>query len=441
MTPTSTPRASPQPPANTRQSLQSLLTSARPDLAPYEILRKHFHSHPELSLQESSTADTVASHLRALGVYEIHEGIGGHGVAAVLRNGGGKTVLLRADMDALPVEEKTGLPFASTVTMKDTDGVVKPVMHACGHDVHVTCLLAAAEALAELAKKSDDTWKGTLVLVFQPNEERGGGAKAMVDDGLYDKVPIPDVVLGQHVLPFKAGRLGSRVGIMLAASDSFKVTLSGRGGHASMPNRTIDPVVMAASVVMRLQTIVSREVDPSGMVVITVGSLQAGQTENVISDRAELRLNVRTIDRDTREKVLSSIRRIIKAECEASGASEPPLIESTSSFPATVNDQETTETLHSSFRDFFDEYNDDQPRMNGSEDFSYLGTAIGKPCSFWFIGGIDPDLWDEVEKKGRIAEEIPVNHSPFFAPVMQPTLRIGVDALCLAAMTFLRVSG
>lgn len=354
----------------------------------------------------------------------------------MLRNGTGKTVLLRADMDALPVEEKTGLTFASTVTMKDTDGVVKPVMHACGHDIHVTCLLAAAEMLA----KKSDTWKGTLVLVFQPNEERGGGAKAMVDDGLYDKVPIPDVVMGQHVLPFKAGRLGSRVGIMLAASDSFKVTLYGRGGHGSMPNRTIDPVVMAASVVMKLQTIVSREADPSGMIVVTVGSLQAGQTENVISDRAELRLNVRTIDKDARAKVLSSIRRIIKAECEASGASEPPLIESTSSFPVTVNDKETTETLHSSFRDFFDEYNDDQPRMNGSEDFSYLGTAIGKPCSFWFIGGIDPDLWDEVEKKGRIAEEIPVNHSSFFAPVMQPTLRIGVDALCLAAMTFLQVS-
>ena len=426
----------PQLTTEARQSLHSLIASACPDLAPYEKLREHFHSHPELSLQESSTAATVASHLRALGGYEIHEGIGGHGLAAVLRNGTGKTVLLRADMDALPVEEKTGLPFASTVTMKDSDGIVKPVMHACGHDIHVTCLLAAAEMLA----KKTDTWKGTLVLVFQPNEERGGGAKAMVDGGLYNTVPTPDVVMGQHVLPFKAGRLGSRVGIMLAASDSFKVTLYGRGGHASMPDRTIDPVVMAASVVMKLQTIVSREVQPSTMAVVSVGSLQAGQTENIISDRAELRLNVRTIDKDTREKVLSSIRRIIKAECEASGASEPPLIESTSSFPMTVNDKEITETLHSSFRDFFDEYDDDQPRMNGSEDFSYLGTAIGKPCSFWFIGGIDPDLWDEVEKKGRIAEDIPVNHSPFFAPVMQPTLRIGVDALCLAAMTFLGVS-
>ena len=339
-------------------------------------------------------------------------------------------------MDALPVKEQTGLDFASQVTMKDNDGLTKPVMHACGHDIHVTCLLAAAEQMA----KTTDLWSGTLVLVFQPNEERANGAQAMVDDGLYDKVPIPDYVLGQHVFPYRSGSIGNRVGIMLAASDSFKITLYGRGGHASMPNRTIDPTVMAAAVVLRLQTIVSREIDPSEEVaVVTVGSLQAGSTENVIADTAELKINVRTISKNTREKVLAAIRRIVKAECEASGAPKSPLIEPTSSFPATVNDDKVTEAIANTFQTAFGtNFNNDLPRVNGSEDFSILGTAIGKPCSFWMFGGTDPDQWDEAMRKGTLTEDIPVNHSPFFAPVMQPTLKVGITALVLGAMTFLR---
>ncbi|MCJ1235970.1 hypothetical protein MMC14_003946 [Varicellaria rhodocarpa] len=424
------------PAAMPYQSLDTLIKPYRPNLGRYEKLREHLHSHPELSLQETSTAATVASCLHSLHVYEIYEHIGSHGVAAVLRNGGDKTVLLRADMDALPVEEKTGLPFASKVTMRDADGVVKPVMHACGHDIHVTCLLAAAEWLAKMPR---DMWRGTVVLVFQPNEERSDGARAMVEDGLYDKVPKPDVVLGQHVMSHRAGVIGSRPGIMLAASDSFKVTLYGRGGHASMPDKTCDPVVMAAAVVMRLQTIVSREVDPSDMAVVTVGSLQAGHTENIIADRAELRINVRTISRETREKVLAAIRRIVKAECEASGAPDPPLIESTSSFPLTMNDESVTKKLAAAFGNAFKDFDDDLPRVNGSEDFSYLGTSIGRPCSFWLIGGTDPKTFDDAKEKGRLSEDIPVNHSPFFAPVMQPTIGIGMDALTLAAMTFLDV--
>ena len=418
----------------THTSLKDLIDRARPPQKPYEELRAYLHSHPELSEQESNTAATIASRLRDLHAYEIHEHIGGHGLAAVLKNGQGKTVLLRADFDALPVLEQTGLPYASKATMKDYDGIIKPVMHACGHDIHVTCLLAAAEMLVKMR----DAWKGTLLLVFQPAEERGSGAKSMVDEGLYEKVPVPDIVFGQHVMANRAGVIGCRVGTMMAASDSRKITMYGRGGHASMPNRTIDPVVMAASTVMRLQTVVSRETDPSDMAVVTVGSMQAGQTENVIASNAELLVNVRTIDLETRRKVLASIERIVKAESDASGAESPPSIVTTSSFPATVNDDAITAKLQHSFGLFFgSDFDSDMPRTNGSEDFSYLGTSIGKPCCFWLIGGTDPEKWDDAEKKGRLTEDIPVNHSPFFAPVMQPTLRVGMDAMALAAMTFL----
>ena len=418
----------------TQQSLLKVMEISDIDLIPYEALYKHFHSHPELSLQERETAATATSHLRKLNAgFEIHTDIGGHGLAGVLRNGEGKTIMLRADMDALPVEEKTNLPYASQVTMHDSDGVLKPVMHACGHDMHVTCLLAAAEQLSRIKF----AWSGTLIVLFQPNEERGSGAQAMVDDGLYDKIPVPDIVLGQHVMADRAGHVGSKQGTIMAAADSFKITLYGRGGHGSMPHRTVDPVVLAANVVVRLQTIVSREVDPSDMAVVTVGSLQAGQTENIITDKAELKVNVRTINTTTREKVLASIKRIIKAECEASGSPSPPLIESTSSFPLTVNSADITTQLATSFATVFPAFDADTPRVNGSEDFSILGTAVDRPTSFWFFGGVDHETWDKKEKEGRLMEDIPVNHSPFFAPVVQPTLRTGVRALCVGAMTFL----
>lgn len=413
--------------------LIELVKANRPPLGPYEDLYKHFHSHPELSLQEKETAATIAKHLRSIGGFEIHEHIGGHGLVGILKNGSGKTILLRADTDALPVEEKTGLPYASTVTMKDNDGVVKPVMHACGHDMHITCLLAAAELLHE-ARRS---WKGTLIVLFQPAEERGAGAKAMVADGLYDKIPVPDVALGAHLMPYRAGTVGTKVGLMASAADSFKVTLYGRGGHASQPHRTIDPVVMAAQIVVRLQTIVSREVGPDDTAVVTVGSVQAGMTENIIADRAEIKVNVRTVDRQTRERVLASVRRIVKAECEASGAVKEPTFEPTSQFPFTVNDEEATTPLEEVFAQAFDPYDRDIARLHGSEDFSILATSQNRPASFWVYGGVDPEKWDAAEKEGRLQEDIPINHSPFFAPVIQPTLRTGVDSYALAALSFL----
>ena len=420
------------------QSLVDLL-SDKPDLIRYEALYKHFHSHPELSLQERETASTIASHLESLKAgYELHTSIGGHGLVGVQRNGSGPTVLLRADMDALPVLELTGLPYASRVTMKDiADGIEKPVMHACGHDMHITCLLVAAEHLAGIKH----AWSGTLIVLFQPNEERGAGAQAMVDDGLYNKIPIPDYCLGQHVLPMRAGHVGNRKGVIMGAADSFKITVWGRGGHGSMPHRSIDPVVLAANVILRLQSIVSREVDPSDMAVVTVGSVQAGSTENVIADNAVLKVNIRTASPQARERVLAAMRRIVKAECEASNSPKEPLIEPTTQFPLTANSDYMSSCLASSFAEFFKEdFDPEQPPINGSEDVSILASSIGKPYNFWFIGGIEHELWDRAEKAGRLFEDVAANHSAYFGPAVQPTLRVGYEALCVAALTFLRKS-
>ncbi|KAL2847524.1 metal-dependent amidase/aminoacylase/carboxypeptidase [Aspergillus pseudoustus] len=411
-------------------SPSSIIASASLDLTPYEALYKHFHTNPELSLQEKATSEKCAAQLAALGPDELHTHIGGYGLAGVFRNGPGKTILLRADMDALPVKELTGLPYASSATMRDADGAEKPVMHACGHDMHMTCLLAAAEILV----KTRDAWSGTLIILFQPNEERGAGAQAMVDDGLYDKIPIPDYVLGQHVMRLRAGAIGSRSGTIMAACDSMKVTVFGRGGHGSLPHFTVDPALLAAHIVVRLQGIVSREVDPSDLAVVTVGSLQAGQAENIIADRAEIGLDFRTVKLETREKVITAIKRIVEAECAASGSPKPPVFTPTRRFPPTNNDAGVAAVLAGSFADHFgDAFDPDTARTNVSEDFPTLATAINVPSCFWFLGGIDPVLWD----KGQ-TEEIPGNHSALFAPVIQPTLKAGVDALCVAALTFLK---
>lgn len=416
-------------------TLSETIASASVGLTPYEELYKYFHAHPELSKLEKETSKACAEHLAKLDAYEIHTNIGGYGLAGVLKNGPGKTILLRADMDALPVKELTGLPYASTITMADTAGIQQPVMHACGHDMHITCLLAAAEILVKIK----DTWSGTLIVVFQPDEERGAGARAMVDDGLYNKIPVPDYAFGQHVMRLRAGTVGSRSGPIMAAADSLKITLYGRGGHGSMPNMTVDPVVLAAHVVIRLQDIVSREIEPSDMGVVTVGSLQAGQTENIIADKAELGVDFRSVKPETREKIISSIRRIVEAECMASGSPKPPLFTPTRRFPPTVNDEKLATQLAEEFEGHFGHsFDGNVPATNASEDFSILGTSQGRPCAFWFVGGTDPELWDAAERKGTLLEDVPNNHSALFAPVVQPTLRTGVDALCLAALTFLR---
>lgn len=268
--------------------------------------------------------------------------------------------------------------------MVDDDGVEKPVMHACGHDVHVTTLLAAAETLF----KSREKWSGTLLCLFQPSEEKGSGAMDMIKDDVYGKIRhTPDIVLGAHVSPYPAGFVGVRPGPITSNVNGFKVTVYGVGGHASQPDATVDPVVLASHIVVRLQTIVSREVSPAELVVLTVGSIESGEAENIISDRAIIRINIRTFKKDVRDRVLASVKRIVDAECMASGTPKPALIETTSDLPLTPNDIDVTAKLSASFKEAFGPaFNDNVDRIAGSEDFSILATEIDRPCCFWIYG-------------------------------------------------------
>jgi amidohydrolase len=397
---------------------------------------RDLHTHPELSFQEKRTAGIVAERLTALG-YRVTAGVGGTGVVGVLDNGPGPTVLLRADMDALPVAEATGLAYASTARGTDPSGKDVPVMHACGHDVHVACLLGAASEL--IASRGE--FSGRLMLVFQPAEEIGAGAKAMVDDGLYERFGRPDVVLGQHVAPLAAGLIGLRAGLAFAASDSLTIILHGRGAHGSRPETSVDPVVMAAATVMRLQTIVSRETAGTETAVVTVGSMHAGTKDNVIPDEAELRINVRTFDLRVRERTLAAITRIARAEAEASGAPRAAEVRHTDYFPALVNDQHAVERTTDAFVSWLGTGHVIDPGVvTGSEDVGYLATAADAPCVFWLLGGADPAPFATATTEEQLLEvvrSIHSNHSPYYAPVIEPTLRIGVGALVAAARAWL----
>jgi hippurate hydrolase len=392
-------------------------------------LYRDLHQHPELGFAETRTAGVAARELRAAG-FEVTDGVGRTGVVGVLRNGDGPTVLLRADMDALPVEEKTGLPYASTVVVDDT-----PVAHACGHDVHVTCLVGAARALS--ADRS--SWSGTVLAVCQPAEEVGGGAVAMVEDGLFERFGRPDVVLGQHVAPIPAGVLGLRSGPTFAAADSLRITLHGRGGHGSRPEAAVDPVVMAASLVLRLQTIVSRETAATDMVVVTVGAIHAGTVANIIPDEAELRVNIRTYDPDVRDRTLAAVTRLAEAEAAAAGAPTPPDIVVENGFPPVVNDPDAVERTRAALTSAVPFVVDPGP-VTASEDVGVLATAAGAPLVYWFLGGADPAAFagatsiDEI--RARVAAQ-PANHSPLFAPVITPTLDLGTAALAAAARAWL----
>ena len=306
--------------------------------------------------------------------------------------------------------------------------------HANFWVVHMTCLLAATEVLV----KVKESWSGTLIILFQPAEERGTGAKAMVDDGLYSKIPVPDYVLGQHLMPLRAGSVGSKAGTIMAAADSFIVKLFGSGGHGSMPHRTIDPLMMAANLVVRLQNIISREIDPNDFAVLTIGKLHAGTAENIIADTAELGIDIRSAKKSTREKIIASVRRIVHAEFIASGAVKEPSIIQTRTFPETVNDSHMASRVATEFtKHFEDRFNVDIPRSNVSEDVSILANSQGKPCLFWFFGGVDGNLWDQKSKEGRLMEDIPSNHSAQFAPEIETTMQTGIDTLCLAALRLL----
>jgi amidohydrolase len=417
-------------PADSR--LDGVLAGLRGVRGWQEDFYRDLHSYPELSHQEHRTAGKVVERLRPAG-FDVRDGIGGTGVVAVLRNGDGPTVLMRADMDALPVRERTGLPYASTVTATDPAGNEVPVMHACGHDVHVTCLTAAAQLLAG----ARDAWTGTVVALFQPAEETGDGARGMVDDGLAKLIPTPNVALAQHVLPFPAGQVRTRPGPVLSAADSMRIILHGQGAHGSMPQAAVDPVVLASSIVLRLQTIVSRELAPGDPAVLTVGSVQAGTKSNVIPDSATLLLNMRTYDDATRAAILDAIQRIVAAECQASRCPREPEFERYESFPLTTNDDGVTARVAEAFAGFFGERAGELPRQSASEDFSDIPSALGIPYTYWGIGGIDPDTYRAAESAGRVNQDIPVNHSATFAPVVEPTLETGTQALVAAAMAWL----
>ncbi len=393
---------------------------------------RDLHAHPELSHQEHATASKVAERLRASGI-EVHAEVGGTGVVGIVRNGEGPTVLLRADMDALPIAEATGLDYASHATATDGDGNEVPVMHACGHDMHVACLLGVAHLLAT----ARDVWSGTLIALFQPAEETGDGARSMLDANLAKVIPTPDVALAQHVLPAPSGLVGTNAGPTLSASDSMRITLHGRGAHGSMPQASVDPVVLAAMIVVRLQTVVARETSPGERVVVTVGSIQAGTKSNVIPDHAVIELNVRTYSEQTRTSVLDAIRRIVDAECQASGCPKPADYELFDRFPLTDNDPDTTAKVAAAFASYFGERSRPLPMQTASEDFSDIPNAFGVPYCYWGIGGIDPDTYRKAELQGRVAQDIPVNHSPYFAPVIQPTLDTGIEAMVVAALASL----
>jgi amidohydrolase len=396
-----------------------------------EDFYRDLHAHPELSHQERRTAANVAARLREDGCV-VHEQVGGTGVVGMLRNGDGPTVLLRADMDGLPVREETGLAYASKDTAVEGDAVV-PVMHACGHDVHVTCLLGAVALLAQ----SREQWSGTLVAVFQPAEETADGAKGMLEQGLASMVGHVDVAMAQHVLPMAAGHVGTRVGPTLSAADSMRVTVYGRGAHGSMPQAAVDPVVLAAMIVIRLQTIVSREVTPGEAAVLTVGSIAAGSKSNVIPDHAVLQLNVRTYNEDTRSVILDAIERTVRAECQASGSPREPEFELFDRYPLTDNDAEVTSRVTSAFASFFGDRAAQLPAQSASEDFSDIPKAIEAPYTYWGIGGIDAEVYRTAMKADRVTQDIPVNHSSYFSPVIQPTLDTGTQALTVAALAWL----
>jgi amidohydrolase len=382
-------------------------------------------------MQENRTAGLAAKDLADNG-YDVTTGIGETGVVGLLRNGDDPTVMLRADMDALPVQEATGLDYASTVSQADPSGNTVPVAHACGQDMHVAWLMGASALFA----RTRDAWRGTLIVLFQPGEETAQGARAMIDDGLFTRFPKPDVVLGQHVMVGPSGTVAGTAGPITSAADSLQIRLFGRGAHGSMPQASIDPVVMAASVVLRLQTIVSREVAATESAVVTVGVLQAGTKENVIPDEALIKLNVRTFDEGVRKRVLAAIERIVNAEAQASGVPRPPEIISLDSYPLNVNDKAASDRIAEAFRAHFSA---DRVFHTGpapaSEDFGCFGTEWHAPSVFWFVGGTDPALYAKAKAEGRL-NELPVNHSPYFVPVLHPTLETGVEAMVAAALAW-----
>jgi hippurate hydrolase len=393
-----------------------------------EALYKDIHAHPELGFLETRTAARLAAEMRALG-FEVTEGVGRTGIVALYRNGPGRTVMVRTELDALPLLEKTGLAYASTFKQL-LRGVETPVMHACGHDIHMAAWVAAAKVLVDMK----DQWTGTLMFVGQPAEEGGGGAKAMVADGLFTRFPKPDYGFALHVGPGPYGYVGYKPGVINSTADSFSITFTGKGGHGSRPHTTIDPVMMAARFIVDVQSVVSREKDANRFGVITVGAVQAGNAGNVIPDTATVRGTIRSYDEPTRATLIQGVERTAKAVAMMSGAGEPD-IKMGGSAMAVINDDALAQRSGAVLKAAFG----DKARLlpepgSASEDYSEFVMA-GVPSFYFGIGGLDPrQVADAAAKK----IPVPGNHSPEFAPVPEPTIRTGVQAMTLVVLDALQ---
>jgi len=422
-----------------KSAIASQLEAAFDDI---QSLYRQLHQTPELPFQEHKTSARLADALESFG-YEVSRNVGGTGVVALLRNGKGPAVMLRGDMDALPIKEETGLDFASCEMATSETGSEVPLMHACGHDLHSSCIVGTAAVMAGLREQ----WVGTLMLICQPAEEIFGGAKAMLDDGLYTRFPRPDIILGQHNMPALAGTVGHRPGSAMAACTNLAVTIHGNGGHGSMPAQTVDPVVIAAHVVTRLQTVVAREVPPEETVVVTVGKLHAGTQANIIPHSAELEINIRSFDDALHSQVAESIERIVRAECDAGRAPKPPTLKVLNETIALNNDAIAVEHVRRAHAEHFGDANlYDMPRLNGSEDFPFFGNAKAAgfggediPYVYWFIGSTPAERWantpgTNVSQKMRHLE---MPHSPYYFPGNDVTLRTGIEAMVVGAMAYL----
>jgi len=403
--------------------------SIYPDI---EALYIDLHQHPELAFQEVQTAAKLAARVRALG-FDVVTDVGKTGIVAVMKNGPGPTVMLRTELDALPVAEKTGLPFASTVVAKNAAGETIPVMHACGHDLH----MAAWAGTARLMAGHRDRWRGTLVLVGQPAEEGGAGAKAMLSNGLFTRFPRPEFALSLHdddTMP--AGTIGYRPGLFRAMSDNVSIVVHGRGGHAAMPHNTVDPVILASRIVIALQTIVSRENNPIDPVVITVGSIHGGTQGNIIPDEVRLQLSVRTFTADVRSRTLAALRRVVRAEADAAAAPrEPQVIVTPSSEAPVINDSQLTLRLANRLKEVLGEANvvEMPPKMT-AEDFAEYGRA-GVRSTLLHIGAVDPVRLKVARQTGI---PVPAPHSPEWAPDRETTLKAAVRAEVTALAELLR---
>jgi hippurate hydrolase len=398
-------------------------------------LYRHFHANPELSGAEENTARRFAAELEAAG-FQVTRGVGGHGVVGVLENGEGPTVMVRADLDALPILEETGLPYASRSGAMGRDGRENGVMHACGHDVHMTVLVGAARLLMRFGEK----WKGTLILIGQPAEETGTGALAMIEDGLFTRFPRPDCILALHVAPsiMPAGKVGYCDWATMAGCASLNLRIRGVGGHGSRPHETKDPIVMAAETILLLQTIVSREIDPKETAVVSVGSIHGGTRSNIIPDDVFLKINYRYFSPDVDLRIKSAIERIVRGVAVAAGVPEDrmPVLTVEMTGPPIYSDPDISRRMGELFRNLFGEENVMKlDPISASDDFAHFGYAEPKiPLFYFWLGVADPRKMAESVRENR---PFPGIHNPAFAPLPEPTIKTGVKAMALAVLDLL----